>query len=223
MMFESDGIYRTVGLIGIAPCRGRSWFISDDGARSGPPQSRRRTFTPALRASAHSMLPALRHPWLRWPATPAPVTWGTSPSTQNLECPLGGQPRAKAARSGRHNWSGRPARSGRRPRRVPDTRKASASCVALLGRPPPALEGPPSRRAATRHIRTQRPKAAPRAWPHRGSGRRLVDPPRAAAPLRPRSPGGATARPAGRTLAATTPGQACGGHGWPRRRKVSSD
>jgi hypothetical protein len=45
---------------------------------------------------------------------------------------------------------------------------------------------------------------------------------RAAAKRRPRSPGGATARPAGRTLAATTPGQACRGHGWPGRREIQS-
>jgi len=45
---------------------------------------------------------------------------------------------------------------------------------------------------------------------------------RAAAKRRPRSPGGATARPAGRTLAATAPGQACRGHGWPGRREIHS-
>jgi hypothetical protein len=39
------------------------------------------------------------------------------------------------------------------------TRNASASCLALLGRPPPALESPPSRRAANAQIHTQRPKA----------------------------------------------------------------
>jgi hypothetical protein len=41
------------------------------GDGSGLPVPRRRTFTPALRASAHSELTALRHPWLRLSATPA--------------------------------------------------------------------------------------------------------------------------------------------------------
>ena len=35
---------------------------------------RRRTFAPALQASAHSSPPALRHPWPRLPSGPAPVT-----------------------------------------------------------------------------------------------------------------------------------------------------
>jgi hypothetical protein len=33
----------------------------------------------ALRAFAHSDLPALRHPCLRWSDTPAPGTWATLP------------------------------------------------------------------------------------------------------------------------------------------------
>jgi len=49
------------------------------------------------------------------------------------------------------------------------------------------------------------------------SGRRPRRSP-AAAPRRPRSPGGATARPAGRTLAATTTAPARRGHGWPGGR-----
>ena len=42
----------------------------------GLPISRRRTFASALQATAHSDLPALRHPWLRWSNTPAPGTRG---------------------------------------------------------------------------------------------------------------------------------------------------
>jgi hypothetical protein len=73
-----------------------------------------------------------------------------------------------------------------------------------------------SRQRCRSASRTQRPQAAPRAALHvRHDGQR---PPlqAAAAPRRPRSPGGATARPTGRTLAAATSGQACGGHGWGR-------
>jgi len=35
----------------------------------------RRTFASAFQASALSRLTALRHPWLRWSATPAPGAW----------------------------------------------------------------------------------------------------------------------------------------------------
>jgi len=68
---------------------------------------------------------------------------------------------------------------------------------------------------------TQRPQAAPRAQARRcdASSSRRAPPPR----------GGhgrldAGHRPAGRTLAATTPGQACGGHGWRchSRRRIPS-
>jgi len=91
-------------------------------------------------------------------------------------------------------------------------RKASASCVALLGRPP-AHESPPSRRAINTQLSTQRPKAAPRAPPT--CLPRLGTTPRRAAAGR-RSAAATVARrashrPAGRTLAATTPGQACRG------------
>ncbi len=43
---------------------------------------------------------------------------------------------------------------------APCARNASASCLALLGRPPPAPESPPSRRAANAPPGTQRPTAA---------------------------------------------------------------
>jgi hypothetical protein len=47
--------------------------VSLDVARvAGVPMPRRRTFVAALQASTHSKLAALRHPWLRWPATPSP-------------------------------------------------------------------------------------------------------------------------------------------------------
>jgi hypothetical protein len=68
-------------------------------------------------------------------------------------------------------------------------------------RPAPALDGPPSRRPPLE-------EAQPRGH--------------AAALRRPRSPGGATACPAGRTLAATTAGQGCTGHGWPCSREASN-
>jgi hypothetical protein len=42
---------------------------------SGLPIPRRRTFASAILASAHSDLAALRHPCLRWPATPARGAW----------------------------------------------------------------------------------------------------------------------------------------------------
>jgi len=38
---------------------------------SGLPMPRHRTFASAFQASALSVLPALRHPCLRWSATPA--------------------------------------------------------------------------------------------------------------------------------------------------------
>ena len=90
-------------------------------------------------------------------------------------------------------------------------REASASCLASLRRPPPALDGPPSGRPIHGLRSCRRPRRV--AWIDASSIRHA-----AAAPRRPRSPGGATVRPAGRTLAATTPGQACRGHGWPGRR-----
>jgi hypothetical protein len=47
--------------------------VSIDVARvAGVSMPRRRTFVAALQASTHSKLAALRHPWLRWPATPSP-------------------------------------------------------------------------------------------------------------------------------------------------------
>ncbi len=39
------------------------------------PTPRRRTFAPVLQTFARSMLTALRHPWLRWSATPARGAW----------------------------------------------------------------------------------------------------------------------------------------------------
>ena len=48
--------------------------ISDESVAApepGLPVPRRRTFTAPILGSVHSMLPALRHPWLRWSATPA--------------------------------------------------------------------------------------------------------------------------------------------------------
>jgi hypothetical protein len=60
---------------------------------------------------------------------------------------------------------------------------------------------------------TPRPLAAPRAAPQRGSStlRRTAASRRGAEAT---AAWRAAARPAGRTLAATTPAQACGGHGW---------
>ena len=43
-----------------------------DGSGFRLPLPHRRTFAAPLLGPAHSMLPALRHPCLRWPATPAP-------------------------------------------------------------------------------------------------------------------------------------------------------
>jgi len=48
-------------------------------AGSGSPVPCRRTFAPAIVASAHSEPPALRHPWLRLPSTPAPRARATPP------------------------------------------------------------------------------------------------------------------------------------------------
>ena len=41
----------------------------------GPPTPRRRTCAAPILGFAYSMLTALRHPWLRWSATPAPGAW----------------------------------------------------------------------------------------------------------------------------------------------------
>jgi hypothetical protein len=46
---------------------------------------RRRTFAAAFLASALSMLPVLRHPWLRWPATPALRALASPPRIINQE------------------------------------------------------------------------------------------------------------------------------------------
>jgi len=43
------------------------------GAGPGLPMPCRRTFAAAILAFALCMLAALRHPWLRWPASPAPL------------------------------------------------------------------------------------------------------------------------------------------------------
>jgi hypothetical protein len=53
----------------------------------------------------------------------------------------------------------------------------------------------------------------------RGTDRRLGERPRAAAQRRPRSPGGATVRLSGCTLAAPATAQARRGHGWPGGRE----
>ncbi|MEI6240156.1 MAG: SCO family protein [Planctomycetia bacterium] len=42
---------------------------------SALPTPRRRTFAAPILGFAHSDLPALRHPWLRWSDTPAPEAW----------------------------------------------------------------------------------------------------------------------------------------------------
>jgi hypothetical protein len=104
---------------------------------------------------------------------------------------------------------------------VHDARKASASCLALLGGPPPALDSPPSRRAANAIRRTQRPKAAPRASPpgvlriDASSSRHA-----AAAQRRPRSPGWRPPGMRAAPLAAAPHAQGRRGHGWPGGREA---
>jgi hypothetical protein len=68
---------------------------------------------------------------------------------------------------------------------------------------------------------TQRPKAAPRACRALGVPRidASVEPPRRRSPAAATAARAGGARPGGRALGATTPAQACGGHGWPRRRE----
>ena len=51
-------------------CDARILQLSKPGF--APPIPRRRTFAAPILGSTHSMLTALRHPWLRWSATPAP-------------------------------------------------------------------------------------------------------------------------------------------------------
>ena len=58
---------RVVGQASACHCSGR---LARTGF--GLPVSPRRTFAFALQATAHSDLPALRHPWLRWSNTPSP-------------------------------------------------------------------------------------------------------------------------------------------------------
>jgi len=100
-----------------------------------------------------------------------------------------------------------PARSGRRPRRGHDTRTASASCVALLSPPPPALESPPSRRAASR--RFARSGRRPRCGPHPHAARidaassRRVPQPRCGHGRLEGRPPGRPAMPCARTASAS--------------------
>ena len=53
----------------------RRWVTPAGNAASGLPTPHRRTFAAPILGSALSGLPALRHPWLRWSATPAPGAW----------------------------------------------------------------------------------------------------------------------------------------------------
>jgi hypothetical protein len=163
------------------------------------PVPSRRTLTSAILASVRSDLPALRHPWLRWSDTPA--RWhGANPSLRLTQRPQAA-PRASASRRAADRCLVEP------PRR----RSPAAATVARRGDRPPG-------------------------WSHLGcdhAGPSLRGPwmALAFAPAHPCGPASAYARlawrashrPAGRTLAATTPGQACGGHGWPRRREVSAE
>jgi hypothetical protein len=71
------------------PWRGSVKTHSVDRAGFGLPISHRRTFAFALQAPAHSDLPALRHPWLRWSATPAPGTRGAQSLPRRSDRPPG--------------------------------------------------------------------------------------------------------------------------------------
>ena len=138
--------------------------------RRGCPCPVRRTFADAFLASAHSMPTALRHPGcacrhtpaLRARATPPPLPRSATfprPTLRGLEDrgrPFGqpsALPATGQAKTGRmpvfrvqidgtqiHPEGLEPSTFGAR------SRKPSASCLGLLGRHPPALERPPSRR-----------------------------------------------------------------------------
>ena len=121
---------------------------------------------------------------------------------KNWKTHSGGQPLATSARSSRRRryvLDVNRTRCPSRVRREPNGMRLGSEEAARI--PSPYGSGFP---AAAGTICLGAPHAAAKGRaaciPPRGSGRRLVDPPRAAAPLRPRSPGGAT-----------TPGQACGG------------
>ena len=146
--------------------------------RLGSAQPRRRTFATDILSFAHCVSAALRLPGFACSPSPALRAWADPRRCQPKF------PRDRRYRSGQPNET--PARSGRRPRRVDAIRKASASCLALLRRPPPALESPPSRRAAKRNAGTQRPKAAPRASRSAPQACRGSTPRRAATPPQPR-------------------------------------
>ncbi len=83
------------------PCSRRFEAASPGG--SGLPMLHRRTFAAPILGFALSELPALRHPWLRWSATPAPGAWAAPPCNR---CVNGNDARYRSCR-GRRRWSAR--------------------------------------------------------------------------------------------------------------------
>jgi len=103
--------------------------------------------------------------------------------------------------------------STQRPQAAPRAsahRRGEPACAAAPLRPRPPGRRPPARLVAPR-LRPRRAKPAGGCV----SRRRI---PAGLRRLSARLAWRASQRPAGRTSAATTPGQACRGHGWPGRR-----
>jgi hypothetical protein len=207
VMGGGAGIYRRSGPMGTAPRRRRM-----DG-RSTTVESARIT-SPALQADSlnNALWPQKERPpqaSARVCPAPSPDVHYGHPALRSL--------RVRCATPSRLRLLPQPGSQGMgRPSLMP---------AELPGRPPPARDSPPSGWAAKRNARhaAAEGRAACLPRPRRAADRRLVEPPRRRSPAAATAARKAAARPAGRTLAATTPAQACGGHGWPRRREVSSD
>ena len=193
-------------------------------SREGLPRPPRRTFAAAFRAilcgtkCARDSHPQDRQAPGGSPGTPSPTSPGRKPGDTGV---LG--------ETVLHWWRDVAERGV--PRLPPG---------ASIGSAKPSLQPPPSGGHGRPEVRPPghpaNPRRSPR-WPKPAGARdgarcradaslracfgfhRLGEAePSAAATRRPRSPGGATARPSGEPSAFAAMAQACGGQGWPRRR-----
>jgi hypothetical protein len=203
----------------------------------------RRTFTPATTnppaadrcpASALSEASALRHPWLRWPPTPAPGAWATPPGS---ECECRRQRLSVVPCFALHAAAPAAATVARRCDRLPGW--SHLGCDHAGPSPPGAWMGSFSRRRIPSGLlRLTRGSPGGRAIAGRGTPRLCLRPAKAAgamdglvfAPTHPFGPASAYARLAWRashrrsrhTSAVPPTCQGCRGHGWPGSRKVRS-
>jgi len=196
----------------------------------------------SLRASlpfAHSEVAALSPSGLRWPPTPARGHGQPLPRRRLRGTAVHAAAAGRAACLPRHGGTThRRAAERRRPAAATDAWKASAARLVApwlrprRAKPAGARDGADIRAGASLRacfgLREARLEGEPSpGWSHLGSdhaGPSLRGPGMALtfAPGHPFGPASAYARlawrashrPPGRTLAATTPGQACGGQGW---------